>query len=101
MLALTPMHRIPIALRALALVPLLALGVDHARAAIACGPGAESCLEAAGHGWIGAAGVVLLVLYAAAVALAVGRLAAGRAPGFTRLCCSRARESPRSAAARR
>jgi len=40
------MHRIPFTLRALVLLPLLALGVDHARASLACGPQAESCLEA-------------------------------------------------------
>jgi hypothetical protein len=85
MVGLMPMHRIPVVVRALVLVPLLALGVDHARAAIACGPGAESCLEAAGHGWIGVTGVLLLVAYATAVAVAVGRLAAGRAPGMLRL----------------
>jgi hypothetical protein len=85
MIHLTPMHRLSLSLRALMLVPLLALGVDHARAGLACGPRAESCLEAAGHGWLGVAGVVLLVVYAAGLALAVGRLAAGRAPGPLRL----------------
>jgi hypothetical protein len=79
------MHRIPLTLRALVLVPLLALGVDHARASFACAPGAESCLEASGHGWLGVAGVAVLLLYASALAVAVGRLAAGRAPGLLRL----------------
>ena len=85
MLAFAQMHRIPLTLRALVLVPLFAIGVDHARASFACGPRAESCLEAAGHGWLGVAGVVLLVLYAAVLAVAVGRMAAGRSPGFLRL----------------
>jgi hypothetical protein len=83
-----PMARVPLTLRALVLVPLLAVGVDLARATIACGPQAQSCLEAAGRGWLGAAGPVLLVLYAVALALAVGALARGRAaagaPGFLR-----------------
>jgi len=79
------MRRIPLTLRALVLVPLLAVGVDHARASLACAPGAESCLEASGHGWLGVAGVALLLLYAAALAVGVGRLAAGRAPGIVRL----------------
>jgi hypothetical protein len=79
------MHRIPLTLRALVLIPLFALGVDHARASIACGPEAESCLQAAGHGWLGVTGVVLLVLYAAGLAVAVGRLAARRAPGVLQL----------------
>ena len=83
------MPRPPLTLRALLLVPLLAVGVDLARATLACGPRAESCLEAAGQGWLGAAGSVLLVLYAIGLALAVGGLArggpAGRAPGFPRL----------------
>ena len=79
------MRRIPVTLRALVLLPLLALGVDHARAAIACGPRAESCLEAAGNGWLGVAGVAVLLLYAAALAFGLARLAAGRAPGLGRL----------------
>jgi len=79
------MHRIPLTLRALVLLPLLALGVDHARASLACGPQAESCLEAAGHGWLGVAGVLVLLAYAAGLAVGLARLAAGRAPGFVRL----------------
>src|SRR5215203_2816787 len=79
------MRRIPLTLRALTLVPLLALGVDHARAALACGPGAESCLEASGHGWLGVGGVALLLVYAAVLAVGLARLIAGRAPGFLRL----------------
>jgi hypothetical protein len=85
MLRYVPMDRIPLTLRALVLIPLFALGVDHARASIACGPEAESCLQAAGHGWLGVAGVVLLVLYAAGLAVTVGRLAARRAPGLPAL----------------
>src|SRR5919109_3909093 len=84
------MNRLPLTLRALVLVPLLAVGVDLARATVACGPRAESCLEAAGQGWLGPAGSVLLVLYAALLASAVAALARGgssgaRAPGFLRL----------------
>jgi hypothetical protein len=84
------MGRLPIWLRALLLVPLLAVGVDQARATLACGPDAQSCLEAAGQGWLGPAGSVLLVVYAAGLALAVAALARGgpvaarRAPGFLR-----------------
>jgi hypothetical protein len=80
-----PMHRIPLTLRALVLLPLLALGADHARAALACGPGAESCLQASGHGWLGVAGVVVLLAYAAVLGAGVARFAARRAPGFLRL----------------
>ena len=65
MILLIPMHRIPLTLRALVLQPLLAVGADHARAALACGPGAESCLEASGRGALGVAGVVVLLAYAA------------------------------------
>jgi hypothetical protein len=83
------MARLPHTLRALVLVPLLAVGVDLARATIACGPRAESCLEAAGQGWLGTAASVLLVLYATALAFAVSALARGssigRAPGLLRL----------------
>src|ERR671915_2531155 len=87
--SMAAMGRLSLTLRALVLVPLLAVGVDVARATVACGPQAQSCLEAAGRGWLGAAGPVLLVLYATALALAVGALARGRslgagAPGFLR-----------------
>jgi hypothetical protein len=74
-------HRLPLTLRALLLVPLLAVGVDHTRATFACGPNAESCLEAAGQGWLGPAGTLLLVLYALGLALGVARLAR-RAPAL-------------------
>jgi len=88
--SMRPMARLPLTLRALVLVPLLAVGVDLARATIACGPRSESCLEAAGQGWLGAAGSVLIVLYALALALAVSRVVRGGAvaagsPGFPRL----------------
>jgi hypothetical protein len=84
------MARLPLTLRALLLVPLLAAGADLARATLACGPRAESCLEAAGQGWLGTAASVLLVLYSIGLAFAVGGLArggrhGGRAPGFLRL----------------
>jgi hypothetical protein len=85
MIPLTVMLRVPLTLRALMLVPLLALGVDHARAALACGPGAESCLEASGHGWLGVTGVGLLLVYAAILAVGMARVVAGRAPGFLRM----------------
>jgi hypothetical protein len=71
------MRRIPLTLRALLLVPLLAVAVDMARATLACGPHAETCLQAAGRGYLGATGVVLLVLYALGLAAWVGRLARG------------------------
>jgi len=72
------MRRIPLTLRALVLVPLLAVLVDQARATLACGPQAQTCLEAAGRGWLGGAGIALLLLYAVGLALLVGRLARGR-----------------------
>jgi hypothetical protein len=71
------MHRVPLTLRALLLVPLLAVLVDQTRASLICGTRAESCLEAAGQGWLGPIGMVLLVVYALAGALCVGRLAHG------------------------
>ena len=71
------MRRIPLTLRALVLVPLLAVLVDMARATLACGPHAETCLEAAGRGYLGSAGVVVAVVYALGLALWVGRLARG------------------------
>ena len=80
--------RAPLAatLRALALVPLLAVAVDHARAAVWCGPDAQSCLEAAGRGWIGAWGIALVALYSLALAVFVVRGArSGPRTSFLRL----------------
>jgi hypothetical protein len=70
--------RLPLTLRALVLVPLLAAGIDQARASLVCGPDARSCLDAAAQGWLGAAGTLVLVLYALGVAGLVARLARGR-----------------------
>jgi hypothetical protein len=70
------MRRIPLTLRALVLVPLLAALVDQARTAV-CSPGAESCLEAAGGG----PSAAVMIVYALALALLVGRLARGGSLG--------------------
>lgn len=76
----------PLTLRALLFVPLLAAGVDQTRAAVLCGGDAQTCLEAAGRGWIGLWGVALTVLYALVLALIVVRAAAPAArPSFLRL----------------
>ena len=75
-------------LRALLLVPLLAVGVDQTRAVVLCGSDAHGCLEAAGRGWIGLWGVALIALYSLALALLVARAARGPAaprPSFARL----------------
>src|SRR3954452_11072236 len=79
--SMAAMRRIPLTFRALLLVPLLAVGVDQARATIVCGARAETCLEAAGRGWMGPAGIALLVLYALVLALWVGRMARGGGAG--------------------
>jgi hypothetical protein len=79
-------HRVPLTLRALFFVPLLAAGVDQARAVMLCGSDAQSCLEAAGRGWVGLWGVALIALYALALGLLVARAAAPTArPSFARL----------------
>ena len=71
--------RIPLMVRALVLVPLLAAGLDQARVSLVCEPGAaQSCLQAAGSGRFGLAGTLLLVGYVLCVAGLVGRLARGR-----------------------
>jgi hypothetical protein len=76
------MRRVPLTVRALLLVPLLAVAVDQVRVTLVCDTRADTCLEAAGRGWLGAAGIVLLVLYACGLALWVGRAArAGGAGG--------------------
>ena len=71
---MTAVRRLPLTPRALMLVPLLAVLADQARVTLACAPGGQSCLETAGQGSLGAAGVVVLVLYALGVAVGVGRL---------------------------
>jgi hypothetical protein len=77
---------VPLTLRALLFVPLLAAGVDQARAVVLCGGDAQSCLEAAGRGWIGLWGVALIALYAVVLGLLVARAAAPVArPSFARL----------------
>ncbi len=65
------MRRVPLTLRALILVPLLAALADQARTAV-CPPGAETCL-AAGSG----PGTAFMVVYALVVALLIARLAKG------------------------
>ncbi len=81
------MRRIPLSFRALMLVPLFALAVDHLRVSMFCAGGTESCLQAAGGGLLGPLGVLVLGVYAAVLALAVGRFAGrgGRPPSFGRL----------------
>jgi hypothetical protein len=70
--------RIPLTLRALVLVPLLAAGVDQARVSLACDPGTQSCLESAGQGPFGTAALLAVVVYMAAIGVLVARLARGR-----------------------
>ena len=70
--------RLPLMVRALVLVPLLAAGLDQARVSLVCGPDAQSCLGAASSGSLGTAGILLLFGYMVAVAALVGRLARSR-----------------------
>src|SRR3954452_12924522 len=72
------LSRLPLTLRALVLVPLLAAGMDQMRASLVCGPGARTCLEAADQSGLGFAGILVLVAYALGSALLVARLARGR-----------------------
>ena len=70
--------RLPLMLRALVLVPLLAVGLDQARVSFICPPGAQSCLGAASSGTLGTAGVVLMIAYMLGIAVLVGWMARGR-----------------------
>src|SRR3954452_6849280 len=72
------LSRLPLTLRALVLVPLLAAGMDQMRASLVCGPGARTCLEAADQSGLGFAGVLVVVGYALGSALLVARFARGR-----------------------
>ena len=60
--------RIPLSVRTLILLPLLAAGVDLTRATASCGSHAQTCLEAAGRGWLGPAAVLLLIAFSLATA---------------------------------
>lgn len=72
------LDRLPLMMRALVLVPLLAVGLDQARVSFICGPDAQSCLDAASSGTLGTAGSLLMLSYMLIVAALVGRLARGR-----------------------
>lgn len=65
------MARLPMSLRALLFVPLVAMGIEQLRATVVCSHEAQSCLEAAGNGWIGALGVSALLYALALVVVAV------------------------------
>jgi len=71
-------NRLPLMVRALILVPLLAAGLDQARVSFVCGPDAQSCLDAAGNGRLGLAGTALLIGYVLSVAGVVGQKSRGR-----------------------
>jgi len=64
--------------RALVLVPLLAVGLDQARVSFICGPDAQSCLDAASSGTLGTAGTLLVLAYMLGIAALVGRMARNR-----------------------
>lgn len=70
--------RIPLTLRALVLVPLLAAGMDQARVTLVCPPGAQSCLETAGQGRFGLATMLMIAAYTSVIATLVARVARGR-----------------------
>jgi hypothetical protein len=69
------LRHVPLTLRALLLVPVVAVAADLARVTFACAPGAESCIQAAAQGWLGPAGAVVLTVYAVVLAFGVARLA--------------------------
>jgi hypothetical protein len=70
--------RLPLTLRALVLVPLLASGIDQARVSFVCGPDVRSCLETAGGGRFGLAAMLVLAVYTSAIAALVARVARRR-----------------------
>lgn len=75
--------RLPLMLRALVLVPLLAVGIDQLRVSFVCGPDVRSCLETAGNGRFGLAAMLILAVYTSAIAALVARVAQRRrAPAF-------------------
>jgi hypothetical protein len=72
------LSRLPLSLRALLLVPLLAAAADQARATLVCGGSGQTCLETAGSGSLGAVGLIVLLAYALGLGALVVRLAIGR-----------------------
>src|SRR4051812_30718340 len=70
--------RLPLMLRSLVLVPLLAVGIDQLRVSFVCGPDVRSCLETAGDGRFGVAAMLILAVYTSAIAGLVGRIAQRR-----------------------
>ncbi len=70
--------RLPLTLRALVLVPVLAAVMDQARVSLVCPPGAQSCLETAGQSRFGLAAMLAVVTYTSAIAILIARLARGR-----------------------
>jgi hypothetical protein len=72
--------RLPLTLRALVLVPLLAAGIDQLRVSFVCGPDVRSCLETAGDGRFGLAAMLILAAYTSAIAGLVGHIARRRRP---------------------
>ncbi|WP_028066092.1 hypothetical protein [Solirubrobacter soli] len=75
--------RLPLTLRALVLIPLLAVGIDQMRVSFVCGPDVRSCLETAGNGRFGLAAVAILAIYTSAIAALVARVAQRRrAPAY-------------------
>jgi hypothetical protein len=70
--------RLPLTLRALVLVPLLATGIDQLRVSFVCGPDVRSCLETAGNGRFGLAAMLILAVYTSAIAALVARVAQRR-----------------------
>jgi hypothetical protein len=74
----TLIARLPLTLRALVLVPLLAAGIDQLRVSFVCGPDVRSCLETAGDGRFGLAAMLILAVYTSAIAGLVARIARRR-----------------------
>ena len=70
--------RLPLTLRALVLVPVLAALMDQARVSLVCPPGAQSCLETAGQSRFGLAAMLAVVTYTSVIAILIARLARGR-----------------------
>jgi hypothetical protein len=70
--------RLPLTVRALVLIPLLAVGIDQMRVSFVCGPDVRSCLETAGNGRFGLAAMLILAVYTAAIAALVARVAQRR-----------------------
>ena len=79
------MSRVPLTVRLLVLLPLMAAAIDLTRTSAMCGSQAQTCLEAARSGFLGPFAILVFVLYAAGGGVLLAQIARRRALTLPRL----------------